>query len=190
MVPICYQEGLVGGCGTACSDLMTVAAETFVKDQLSDLLQKVRSNGANYIKTTRFRRRLEREEEAHERGELQRNAYGLLPAEVEVESRRKPFNRDDLRVAAYLGNSFLAQNRIINDRVLNAPFLEEDGDEDDEADVELALNAVNGVRTTNGVNGFKGVHGGDGVALEEMDWGWKSEVNPLDGELDAVLSMG
>jgi transcriptional coactivator HFI1/ADA1 len=186
MVPICYQEGLTGGCGTACSDLMTVAAETFVKEQLSDIFRRVRSNAPNYIKTAKFRRKLEKEEEAYSRGEIQKNSYGLLPIEVDVETRRKPFNREDLRLAALMGNSFLAQSRILNEKVVNAPFVEEEYDEDEEmSDVGRAGGAV-----TNGFhrNGF-----GKEEGMEDaVEWGWSGgfavERGQLDRELDDVLA--
>lgn len=175
----------MGGCGTACSDLMSVAAETFVKEQLSDLFRRVRSNGPQYIKTSKFRRKLNKEEEAYDRGEVQRTAYGLLPVETEVESQRRPFNREDLRLAALMGNSFISQSRIIHEKIISAPFVEEEYDEDDD-DVHLK----NGTR----VNGFARGDVMDGVQKEETEWGWSGgnwgELKELDGELDDVLAIG
>jgi transcriptional coactivator HFI1/ADA1 len=192
MVPICYQEGLVGGCNSACSDLMTVAAETFLKEQLSDMMRRVRSNGQNFVKTAQHRKMIRKEEDAYDRGEVQKNAYGLLPIEVEIESRRKPFNREDLRLAALMGNSYLAQSRIIHERVINAPFVEEEYSEEDEMDLndaEKGKHAVNGTM----INGFHRSTG-EYLASEESDWGWNggggNDRGALDGEFDDVLAIG
>ncbi|KAF2420748.1 hypothetical protein EJ08DRAFT_528526 [Tothia fuscella] len=180
IVPICYQEGLTGGCGTACSDLMTVAAETFIKEQLSDLFRRVRSNGPQYIKSASYRKTLIKEEEACERGEIRRNAYGLLPLEVEAERKRRPFNREDLRLAALMGNSYLAQSRILNEKVVNAPFVEEEYDDDEE------------IGKGEAVNGFhaNGDYHDEGME-DAVEWGWmggaKLERDELSSVLDDVL---
>jgi transcriptional coactivator HFI1/ADA1 len=192
MVPICYQEGLSGGCGTACSDLMTVAAEVFVKEQLSELMRRVRSNGANYIRTAKFRKHVEKEEDLVEKGELKRDANGLLPSESEIERRRRPFNREDLRLAALLGNSHLAQSRIIHEKVVNAPFVEEEYDEDDETEETTLRNSLTNGNGINGINGFHRTADGDGMQVDEVEWGWlggyKAERGALDDELDDVLA--
>jgi transcriptional coactivator HFI1/ADA1 len=193
MVPICYQEGLSGGCGTACSDLMTVAAEVFVKEQLSELMKRVRSDGPNYIRTAKFRRHLEKEEDLVERGELKRNAYGLLPTESEVEARRRPFNREDLRLAALMGNSYLSQHKTIHEMVINAPFVEEEYDEEDvdEETTNLRNSMLNG-NGVNGVNGYGRDHGAEGMQVDEVEWGWsggyRDERGRLNDELDDVLA--
>jgi transcriptional coactivator HFI1/ADA1 len=170
---------------------MTVAAETFVKEQLSELMKRVRSNGPNYIRTAKFRRHLEKEEDLVAKGELKRSAYGLLPAESEIERRRRPFNREDLRLAALLGNSYLAQNRIVHDMVVNAPFVEEEYDEEDPEPSNLRNSLVNGTGV-NGVNGFHRDAQGEGMQVDEVEWGWsggyKAERGTLDNELDDVLA--
>lgn len=117
---------------------------------------------------------------------MQKTATGLLPVEMEMESQRRPFNREDLRLAALMGNSYISQSRIIHEKIISAPFVEEEYDEDEE-DV---LHLKNG----RGVNGVKGGDAMEGVQKEELEWGWSGgnwgERNELDGELDDVLAIG
>jgi transcriptional coactivator HFI1/ADA1 len=198
MVPICYQEGLVGGCADGCSTLVNVAAEAFIKEQLTEIFKRVKSNGPNYIQTSKFRRRREKEEELARRGEIKRDMYGLLPVEVEVESKRRPFGLEDLRFSMLLGNSYLSQNKILSAKVSNAPYVEEEEDRDMDDIERPAVNGTpqkpNGVQV-NGtvVNGINGHHSSDEIMTDVNEWwngGLEADRNALDDMIDDVLATG
>ena len=72
MVPICYEEGVVGGASEGTAAAMNVATETFIKEVLTGIFGRVRSNGPSYVMTSTYKRRLEREEEAWLRVRAQR----------------------------------------------------------------------------------------------------------------------
>ncbi|KAF8459391.1 transcriptional regulator of RNA polII, SAGA, subunit-domain-containing protein [Terfezia claveryi] len=60
MLPICYEEGVVGGVGEATAQFMNVAAEVFVKEVLSSVISRVRCNRTTTIKTDGFKRKMEK----------------------------------------------------------------------------------------------------------------------------------
>jgi transcriptional coactivator HFI1/ADA1 len=147
MVPLCYQEGLAGGCNNGCSDLVNIAAEMFVKQLLTESFRRVRSNGVKYIQTHAFRRKLEREEGQLQRGQIKRDSFGLLPCEQEVERNRPPFGVEDLRFALGLGNSYMAQNKLLTAKIFNRPLQRQENRKLESKN----KSAVNGM--VNGVNG-------------------------------------
>ncbi|KIW03082.1 uncharacterized protein PV09_05727 [Verruconis gallopava] len=169
MVPICYQEGLAGGCNAGCSDLVNIAAEMFVKQLLTECFRRVRSNGANYIQTHAFKKKLEREEEQLQRGVIKRDSFGLLPCEQEVERHRPPFGVEDLRFALSLGNSYMAQNKILTAKIFNRALQRQE-------DKEL------GRKSRSRTNGF--ANGARGLAHHP-----KMERTQLDDTLDEILDV-
>ena len=60
MLPICYEEGVVGGVGEATAQFMNVAAEVFVKEVLSSVISRVRCNRTTTVKTDGFKRKMEK----------------------------------------------------------------------------------------------------------------------------------
>lgn len=169
MVPLCYQEGLAGGCGTGCSDLVNVAAEMFIKQMLTESFRRVRSNGVNYIQTHTFKRKLSREENQLSRGQTKRDSFGLLPCEQEVERQRAPFGVEDLRFALSMGNSYMAQNKLLATKIFTRALQrQENKDLERKSKVRLANGMVNGV------NG----HHGPVVKMERT---------ALDNTLDEIL---
>ncbi|TID22129.1 transcriptional co-activator [Venturia nashicola] len=191
MIPIAYQEGLAGGASDGCSTLVNIAAEMYIKEQLAEVFQRTKSNGANYIQTGKFKRRKAKEEELTRRGEIKRDVFGLLPVEVETESKRRPFGLEDLRFAMGFGNSYLAQNKILSTKIANMPYWEEDRNQD-YVDMKPTINGTpqksNG--TTNGVNGH---HDEVMTDINVNDW-WsgagESDRAQLDDMLDDILAAG
>ena len=112
---------------------MNLATETFIKEVLSNILGRVRSNGEDYIKTAAYKKQLQREEELSLNNEVQRNAAGLLPVEVEESRRRKPVDLEDLRVALQLGDSYFGQVPLVTAGIVNARY---DTDGYDEMDID------------------------------------------------------
>ena len=72
MLPICYEEGVVGGVGDNTAQFMNVAAEAFVKEILSVVISRVRCNRATTVKTDSFKRKMEKMME-----ESGGNSFGL-----------------------------------------------------------------------------------------------------------------
>ncbi|KAI1341415.1 transcriptional regulator of RNA polII, SAGA, subunit-domain-containing protein [Xylariaceae sp. FL0016] len=116
MLPICYESGLVNGHASDASQFMTIAAETFIKEFLSTVFSRTKSNGpgdsgvagfgsgTGWIQTHKYRRQLRKEEIAFSRGELSRDKSGLLPVEAKAASERSPLGMADLRLALEIGD--------------------------------------------------------------------------------------
>ncbi|OTB08957.1 hypothetical protein M426DRAFT_316247 [Hypoxylon sp. CI-4A] len=130
MLPICYESGLVSGHAPDASQFMTVAAETFIKEFLSTVFSRTRSNGpgdsgsagfgsgTSWIQTHRYRRQLRREEEAFAKGELSRDKSGLLPIEAKSASERPPLSMADLRIALEIGDCGISSFPIVRKSVV------------------------------------------------------------------------
>lgn len=143
MVPICYEESVVSGAGFPCAEFMALATETFVKEVLSAIFARTRSNGPsgtiNGMMTRNYRQELEREELAYTRGEITKDsATGLLPIEAKEASTRRPLGVRDLRLALELGGGFLGHMPLIVDQIMGG-YLE------DELETEAQDRVVEGV---------------------------------------------
>ena len=120
--PICYEEGLTGGAAQgalqACAELMEQATEVFLKELLGEMYAHARANGENCIHTSKFRRQLRKEEDDADRGVVQRNAAGLLPAEMEVQAKREPLDMQDMRLALQLSDWYMRQDPFLSQHVV------------------------------------------------------------------------
>ncbi|RMJ25235.1 transcriptional coactivator HFI1 ADA1 [Aspergillus sp. HF37] len=130
MVPICYEESIASGAGLPCAEFMALATETFVKEVLSVVFSRTRSNGPsgtiNGMVTRNYRQDLEREELAYTRGEIDKDsATGLLPVEAKEAATRNPLGVRDLRLALELGNGFLGHMPLIIDQIMGGYFQDE-----------------------------------------------------------------
>ncbi|KAF2088534.1 hypothetical protein K490DRAFT_19029, partial [Saccharata proteae CBS 121410] len=191
MTPICYEEGIASGASTDCASFMNIATETFIKEMLSNIMGRVKSNGEDYIKTAAYKRQLEKEEQAFLNGELQKTPSGLLPVEAAEIRARQAVDMADLRIALELGDSYLGQTPLLAATILNGRPTEEDIYE---ADAEFTVQRRRkrrigrnrpkvGAGDTNGTsNGTNGVHD-DPMMLDENDWGWQGGLH---GDRDAV----
>ncbi len=120
MLPICYEAGLVNGHAPDAAQFMTIATETFIKEFLSVVFRRTRSNGpaesgtagfgsgGAWIQTRKYRRQLRREEQALARGEISRDKSGLLPIEAKAAGERRPLDIADLRLALDIGDCHLS----------------------------------------------------------------------------------
>ncbi|KAI8633831.1 transcriptional regulator of RNA polII, SAGA, subunit-domain-containing protein [Xylariaceae sp. FL1651] len=116
MLPIAYETGLVNGHAADAAQFMTVATETYIKEFLSTVFSRTRSNGPGdsgsagfgsgtaWIQTYKYRRQLRKEELAFSKGELSRDKSGLLPVEAKAASERAPLGMADLRLAMEIGD--------------------------------------------------------------------------------------
>lgn len=107
MLPICYEEGVTGGCTPEAANFMNVAAETFVKEILSTIISRVRSNGPNYIQTDKYRK--------------------LSPKGRWTPSSERPLlGMHDVRLSLTLGDNLLAQLPLSQKRIMAGGWFERD----------------------------------------------------------------
>ncbi|KAI1331781.1 transcriptional regulator of RNA polII, SAGA, subunit-domain-containing protein [Xylariaceae sp. FL0255] len=132
MLPISYETGLVGGHAPDVAQFMTVATESFIKEFLSSVFSRTRSNGpgdsgsagfgagAGWIQTHKYRRQLRKEEDAFNKGELTRDKSGLLPIEAKAASERPPLNMADLRLALTIADCGISSFPIVRKTIFQA----------------------------------------------------------------------
>ncbi|OMP81489.1 Transcriptional coactivator HFI1/ADA1 [Diplodia seriata] len=204
MTPICYEEGIASGPSADAASFMNIATETCIKEGLSNILGRVRSNGDDYIKTAAYKKQLQLEEEKWLQGEVQRNPAGLLPVEVEEGKNRKPLNMGDLRIAVELGDSYLGQVPLIMAGVMNARYYDGESYDAERMDIDdyrasknsaVAARLPNGM-AVNGVNGTtsNGVPRDPDEMMIDDDWGWQGasakDRETLNSVLDDILAVG
>lgn len=130
MVPMCYEESLPSGAGLPCAEFMAIATETFVKEVLSAVFSRTRSNGPsgtiNGMMKRNYRQQLEREELAFTRGEIVKDtATGLLPVEAREAGTRRALGVRDLRLTLELGGGVLGHMPLIIDQIVGG-YLEDE----------------------------------------------------------------
>lgn len=125
MLPFCYEAGLVSGHSPDAAQLMLVATETFIKDVLSTVFSRTRSNapgasgstgmdvGTTWIQTNSYKKQLAIEEDASRRGEITRDKGGLLPVEAKAASERGPLGLADMQLAMELADIGMANFPVI-----------------------------------------------------------------------------
>ena len=194
MTPICYEESVVGGAGFPCAEVMAIATETFVKEVLSVVFSRTRSNGPsgtiNGMMMRKYRQQLEQEELSFTRGEIVKDgATGLLPVEAKEASVRKPLGVRDLRLALEIGGGVLSHMPLIVDQIMGG-YLEDEleTDRQDRGD-EPAVDVNNNKSVDSRPNNHH---------LEEMevddseeDWegGTMADRDQLGSILDECLSI-
>lgn len=206
MRPICYETDLTLGHVQDAAQFMSVATETFIKEFLSSVFSKTRTNGpgvsgsagtgggALWVQTHKYKSQLEIEEEAALRNEILRDKSGLLPIEAKAASERGPLSMADVRTALEIGDCYLGQMQPIVQQVFFAyregevEAWEEHSYVDGyykpghvEMDTDIEMGGTQHVKGTNGVNG----HESD----EEIGWeGADAEDNwALNSLLDSCL---
>jgi transcriptional coactivator HFI1/ADA1 len=215
MLPLCFETGLTSGHTSDAAQFMSVATETFVKQFLSSVFEKTRSNGpgtggsagsgggASWVMTHKYRVQLEKEEDAWSKGEIQRDKSGLLPVEAKAASERRPLGMADLRAALELGDCGIGQMPVVMEQVM---FGYREGelelwdeyslsrgysriiDEDSDRDITI------GRLTSSTINGVNGANGYLDEALDADSWGWEGtslhDREALNSLLDSCLAIG
>ncbi|KAI9724903.1 MAG: hypothetical protein M1812_000179 [Candelaria pacifica] len=196
MVPICYEEGIVAGAHDGTAQFMNVATETFIKEVLSGIFGRTRSNGSNYIMTSTYKRQLEREEESWLRGEVQKNGNSLLPVEQAAASQRPSLGMSDLRLALEMGDMYLGQMPLIVETIMSG-YLEGELEGDLDAyqgDTVEDVHMVNGEGAVNGTHTHDLSNGKsppiDDSSLEEWEGGDFTAQGELKSLLDNCLTIG
>ncbi|KAL1310758.1 hypothetical protein AAFC00_001010 [Neodothiora populina] len=212
--PICYEEGVGLTANTplststlqACAELVETATEMFVKEILERCISTTRTNGDLMPMTAAYKTQLHKEEDAVERGELARNAAGLLPCEVEATAHRDQLSTDDLRLSVRLDDGRLPYDAFLADNLLGDVDVDMDAwdsvptppDHDLHRPDSLLLN---GTHHAKGAGSGKDVavvaDSGDPMVVDSDDpdgWGWtgagQEDMDALMGVLDSALAVG
>lgn len=131
MRPFCFENGLTAGHEPNAAQFMSLATETFLKQVMSSIFSRTRSNGPGdsgnsgfgpggaWIQTHKYKKQLAREEEAFQRGEISRDKTGLLPVESKAASERGPLSISDLRLALEMGDCGMGNFPTIVKAVVN-----------------------------------------------------------------------
>jgi transcriptional coactivator HFI1/ADA1 len=215
MLPFCYEAGLASGHAPDAAQFMSIATETFIKEVMSSIFSRTRSNAPgdsgnagfgtsnNWIQTHRYRRQLAREEEAFQRGEVARDKTGLLPVEAKAASERGPLGLADLRLALEMGDCGLANFPIITKQIIYS-YREgelENWDDYTYVDGRDRITDLEGDVEMGGVNGTgkepepftNGVGHGDQMDIDNEIW-WEgadaTDGDFLNGVLDSCLAVG
>lgn len=201
MVPICYEESLTNGCGASCAEFMATATEQYIKEVVSSILARTRSNvpaaiGGNGIMTRRYRKQLDHEEEGFLKGEVIRGiGNGLLPIEAKEAGARRVIGMGDLRLAIGIGGCELGQMPGAvagimggwEEGILEGWGTHKDDPMKDKEDMENSGPRMHGL--SNGVN--RDVAEPD---ADDADWGWEGGSTAdrplLHSLLDDVLAVG
>ena len=207
MVPICYEESVTGGASQAAADLVSIAAEIRIKEILTAIFHRTRSNapgnvgtqaaggaaaagGINGIFTNSYRRQLEVEEQAFRDGEIGRGReHGLLPVEAREASTRRVLGAGDLKLARTLGRGFKGfASQYLDEAIVDG--WEEGEREELKANVLMqkggeghALDGLGQSHTPAMVNGDEM----DVDGHEEEDWGWEGARESDRNELGSLL---
>ncbi|KAI9854695.1 MAG: transcriptional coactivator hfi1/ADA1 [Vezdaea acicularis] len=183
IVPICYEEGVVSGPSLTVPHFLSVATSTYIKEVLSSVFSRTRSNGPNYISTNKYKRQLEREEELWLREEIARSSGGLLPVEQKAAAERDPLAMADMRIAVEMGEPWLGSMPLTVHNIITS-YLGDDDTLEGEANDERA----NGTERKN-----------SDIRMENSDasdsaYGWEggaqADRDMLDSLLDDCLAVG
>lgn len=130
MLPFCYEAGLPSGHSSDAPQLLTLATETFIKEVMTQMFSRTRSNGpgdsgnvgygigTTWVQTHKYKKQQRLEEEGALRGEVTRDKFGLLPIEAKAASERGPLGMADMRIALELSESGMAMFPILMTQVL------------------------------------------------------------------------
>ncbi|KAI5290487.1 hypothetical protein KEM55_008577 [Ascosphaera atra] len=193
MVPICYEESVVNGPAPNCATYVAIATENYVKDFLSIVFSRTRSNGPsgtiNGTMTRNYRLQLEQEELAFTRGDLARNAAsGLLPVEAAEASTRQGLSAQDLKFATEMGGGILGHQPLVMNQIMNGYTKDEL-----EAESEGYTQSLEGVRSLQAKQTLP-ITAADGTTEDyedQMDWEGADtgDQQQLGNLLDECLSM-
>ncbi|KAF4438849.1 transcriptional coactivator HFI1 ADA1 [Fusarium acutatum] len=210
MLPSCYEAGLVNGHTVDAPQFLSVAVETFIKEVLTQVFSRTRSNGpgesgsagfgvgTTWIQTHKYKRQLEYEEEAAIRGEISRDKSGLLPIESRAASERGPLGMSDLRLSLEMADTGMAQFPVLMTQVIYGYREGELENWDDYTWVcdqppeaytdEKHDSEANGGHVFELANGYP-----DAMDIDTEAW-WEGaesqDADMLDGILDSCLAAG
>lgn len=130
MLPYCYEAGLESAAPDA-AQLVSAATENYVKEFLTSVFSRTRSNGpgesgsagfgsgSSWVQTHKYKKLLSREEDAAQRGEITRDKCGLLPVESKAASERGPLSMGDLHIALDIADCGTAHFPVFTRGLMN-----------------------------------------------------------------------
>lgn len=130
MLPYCYEAGLESAAPDA-AQLVSAATESFIKEVLTSVFSRTRSNGPGdsgsagfgstsaWVQTYKYKKQLSREEDAAMRGEVARDKCGLLPIESKAAGERGPLGIADLHLALDIADCGMGQFPVMVRSLLN-----------------------------------------------------------------------
>lgn len=138
MVPICYEEAIPQGSNMVTAELVVNSAEYFLKDLLSTIFERVRSNGprdensvtgnghdgifGGGVFTARYKKQVAKELELVKDDKLQRTKDDdLLPVESAVAKARRPLGVNDFKLANRVGPSLWKRTPLLGFELTNRP---------------------------------------------------------------------
>ncbi|KAF4121067.1 transcriptional coactivator HFI1/ADA1 [Geosmithia morbida] len=213
MLPFCYEAGLVSGHTAESPQLMSVATETFIKDVLTQIFSRTRSNGpgeagssgfgvgTTWVQTHQYSRQLHAEEDLAQSGKLMRDKNGLLPVEAKAACERGALSMADVRVALEMGDTGMATFPIITTQILygyKEGELENWSDYtyyNDQQPPAMTEDDYDSPFLTNGAGGAGAIelipNGADIMDIDSEPW-WEGaegqDIDSLDGLLDSCLT--
>ena len=206
--PLCFESHLTAGHDPDAANLVSVAAETFIREMLSTTFTSTRANGpgdggpagfgcgTGWIQTRRYRKQLRQEEEAWAAGEVTRDKFGLLPVEAKAAQERSPLSMAEIRLALEVAPSGVQNFPAVTTDIFNG-YREGELEHYDEYTIfDGDSNQFNaGPRTAQPPNGVEAVtvaNGGDAMDLEEpIPWegGGRADLVNFQGALDEILAI-
>ena len=128
IVPICYEESVAQGCSMQCAELVSIAADQYLKGVLSEVFNRTRANGPRYehsagegIMTRVYKKKIAHEEAQVKASKLARTREDdLLPIEAQAAYARRPIGMADLQLAAQTGPLPWNSNPLIAFSISNA----------------------------------------------------------------------
>ncbi|KJZ78231.1 hypothetical protein HIM_02269 [Hirsutella minnesotensis 3608] len=205
MLPMSYEAGLTGGHAADAPHLICVATETFIKEILTQIFSRTRSNGpgdsgsagfgigTTWIQTSKYRQQLTLEEEAAHRGEVTRDKSGLLPCEAKAASERGPLDMADMRLSLQVADTGMAPFPVLMTQVLYGYREGELEHWNDYTWINGQRPAIEELQESNQdmwlSNGYP-----DPMDIDTDSW-WgegteKQSMDMLDGMLDSCLAVG
>ena len=197
MIPICYEESLANGADQQCAEFMATATEHFIKEVLSAVYNRTRSNlpsgSGNGVSTHRFKRQCRREERDLLNGSLFRGpGAGLLPVEIKEAQNRRPLAMQDLKIGLEVGDIGLGHLPTVMSKIMGGAFEDYDDWNEEMHERQDGHKSVGGLRITNGAS-VNGTYASD-PASDDQNWGWEggaaADREVLHGILDDVLAIG
>jgi transcriptional coactivator HFI1/ADA1 len=203
MKPICYEEGIARGAEASVAAFVSLATEVYIKQSLTNIFSRVRTNAQDYVQSRKYKKQLRREERLLEEEVISRNqATLLLPIEQETLESRPPLTMADMRMAFTAGDCYFSAIPLSYGKIMNSTVGLEDAaelvasipskpPEDDfsmSIEDEAPIDADGDVDMT---NGHFDSHDPNG---EMTAWGWQggrsNDQKLLADVLDDCLAFG
>lgn len=199
MAPICYEESITAGAAPQCAELVSIAAEAYLKDFLGGIFHRTRSNGPTLenglgggIQTASYKKALAHETMELKAGKLQKSRdTGLLPIEAREATTRRPLAMSDIKATQTIVKGLFNGMPLIGVQVSEAPHESEQEDWRRERKGEERYFAERGYSFTH--------RGNDPTTADEMDidddddYGWigasSGDKEPLGSLLEDCLAI-